>query len=133
MRILVVGTGGVGAAIAEIAASRSFFEEFVVADVDIGRAERAVAAIDDPRRFRSARVDAGDRIDVVALARELGTDVIVNACDPRMNPTIFDAAFEAGCTYIDMAAHLSQPHPSALRIGRCATGHSRCVGAGGRA
>jgi saccharopine dehydrogenase-like NADP-dependent oxidoreductase len=111
MRILVVGAGGVGAAIAEIAASRSFFEDLVLADVDVSRAERAVAAIDDPRRFRSARVDAGDRIDVVTLARELGTDVIVNACDPRMNPTIFDAAFEAGCTYIDMAAHLSQPHP----------------------
>jgi saccharopine dehydrogenase-like NADP-dependent oxidoreductase len=111
MRILVVGTGGVGAAIAEIAASRSFFEELVLADVDVARAERAVATIDDPRRFRSARIDAGDRIDVVTLAREMGTDVIVNACDPRMNPTIFDAAYEAGCTYIDMAAHLSTPDP----------------------
>jgi saccharopine dehydrogenase-like NADP-dependent oxidoreductase len=111
MRILVVGAGGVGAAIAEIAASRSFFEELVLADVDVGRAERAVGTIDDPRRFRSARIDAGDRIDVVNLARELGTDVIVNACDPRMNPTIFDAAYEAGCTYIDMACHLSTPHP----------------------
>lgn len=111
MRILVVGTGGVGAAIAEIAARRSFFEELVVADVDVSRAEHAVATIDDPRRFRSARIDAGDRIDVANLARELGTDVIVNACDPRMNPTIFDAAFDAGCTYIDMAAHLSKPHP----------------------
>jgi saccharopine dehydrogenase-like NADP-dependent oxidoreductase len=111
MRILVVGTGGVGAAIAEVAARRSFFDELVLADVDVSRAERAVAAIDDPRRFRSARVDAGDRIEVIDLARESGADVIVNACDPRMNPTIFEAAYEAGCTYIDMAAHLSTPHP----------------------
>src|SRR5258706_15679718 len=102
MRILVVGTGGVGAAIAEIAARRSFFEALVLADVDVSRAEHAVATIDDPRRFRSARIDAGDRIDVANLARELGTDVIVNACDPRMNPTIFGAAYHAGCTYIDM-------------------------------
>jgi len=38
--------------------------------------------------------------------------VIVNACDPRFNPPIFEAAFEAGCDYIDMAMHLSMPHPT---------------------
>ena len=38
-------------------------------------------------------------------------DVVVNACDPRLNPPIFDGAFAAGCTYLDMAMHLSKPHP----------------------
>ena len=36
---------------------------------------------------------------------------MVNACDPRLNPPIFAAAFDAGCHYIDMAMHLSEPHP----------------------
>jgi saccharopine dehydrogenase-like NADP-dependent oxidoreductase len=34
----------------------------------------------------------------------------VNACDPRFNPAIFRAAFDAQCTYLDMAMTLSQPH-----------------------
>jgi len=37
--------------------------------------------------------------------------VVVNACDPRLNPSIFAAAFDAGCHYIDMAMTLSEPHP----------------------
>ncbi|MEO8323941.1 MAG: saccharopine dehydrogenase C-terminal domain-containing protein, partial [Actinomycetota bacterium] len=36
---------------------------------------------------------------------------IVNACDPRFNPPIFDAALGAGVNYVDMAMHLSKPHP----------------------
>jgi glycine/D-amino acid oxidase-like deaminating enzyme len=43
MRILLVGAGGVGAAATGIAARRTFFERFVVADYDAGRAEKAVA------------------------------------------------------------------------------------------
>jgi saccharopine dehydrogenase-like NADP-dependent oxidoreductase len=39
-------------------------------------------------------------------------DVVVNACDPRMNDPIFNAAFTAGCGYIDMAMNLSLPHPT---------------------
>jgi saccharopine dehydrogenase (NAD+, L-lysine forming) len=41
MRILVVGAGGVGAAVASIAARRPFFERLVIADVDGLRAGRA--------------------------------------------------------------------------------------------
>ncbi|UTI65273.1 hypothetical protein NBH00_03445 [Paraconexibacter antarcticus] len=38
-------------------------------------------------------------------------DVILNACDPRLNPPIFAAAREAGVTYLDMAMTLSERHP----------------------
>ena len=110
MRICVVGAGGVGSAIAAIASRRSFFDHLVLADVDLARAQRAVRPLDDAR-LTAARVDASDRDSVIALANEHRADVIVNACDPRLNPPIFDAAFEAGCTYLDMAMHLSAPHP----------------------
>jgi saccharopine dehydrogenase (NAD+, L-lysine forming) len=36
---------------------------------------------------------------------------VLNACDPRLNPSIFAAAFDAECHYIDMAMTLSEPHP----------------------
>ena len=45
MRILLVGAGGVGTAMARIAARRPF-AELVIADYDLGRAQRAAAARD---------------------------------------------------------------------------------------
>ena len=35
----------------------------------------------------------------------------MNAVDPVFNEAIFDAAYEAGCNYMDMAMTLSTPHP----------------------
>ncbi len=111
MRVLVVGSGGVGAAFASIAARRDVFEQIVVADIDAGRAARAAAKAGSANVV-STKVDASDRSDIVELARSCRPDVIVNACDPRLNPPIFDAAFAAGCHYLDMAMHMSVPHPT---------------------
>ena len=110
MRILIVGSGGVGSAMAAIAHRRDFFEHVTIADLDAARAERAIAGLDDPR-FAAAAVDASSAESVATLAKAVRADVIVNACDPRLNPPIFDGAFAAGTTYLDMAMHLSQPHP----------------------
>jgi saccharopine dehydrogenase (NAD+, L-lysine forming) len=106
MRVLVVGTGGVGGAVAAIAAGRDFFERIVFADLDPARAE-AVRARDE--RFGAAQLDASDAIAIAELARAEKVDVILNATDPRFNPAIFQAAFDAGCTYLDMAMTLSVP------------------------
>ena len=95
---------------AAIAHRRDFFEHVTLADHDAGRAERAIAGLNDPR-FAAAAVDASSAESVAALAKEIRADVIVNACDPRLNPPIFDGAFAAGTTYLDMAMHLSKPHP----------------------
>jgi saccharopine dehydrogenase-like NADP-dependent oxidoreductase len=111
MRVLVVGAGGVGAAVAAIAERRDSFERIVLADIDLGRAERAVAARGESGRFAAARLDASRTADVVDVARRERIDAILNATDPRFNPQLFEAAFEARCTYLDMALTLSEPHP----------------------
>jgi saccharopine dehydrogenase-like NADP-dependent oxidoreductase len=111
MRVLVVGSGGVGAAFASIAARRDIFQQIVVADIDGDRASRAAARAGS-HRVTSTRVDASDPADIVELARTARADLIVNACDPRLNPPIFDAALQAGCHYLDMAMHMSVPHPT---------------------
>ena len=54
MRILVVGTGGVGSAFAAIAQRRTFFEHCALADYDPARPQAVVAALDDDR-FSGAR------------------------------------------------------------------------------
>ena len=110
MRILLVGAGGVGAAIAAIAARRDFFEQIVVADYDPARAEKA-AATDD--RYVAAQVDASDASSVTTLCREHGITHVMNAVDPVFNMSIFSGAFEAGADYLDMAMSLSKPHPEA--------------------
>ena len=111
MRVLVVGSGGVGGAVAPIAQRRAFFEHTTFADVDVRRAQAVVDRLDEPDRFAAAQVDASDQSALVELARETRADVVLNACDPRFNPPIFEAALEARCTYLDMAMTLSQPHP----------------------
>jgi saccharopine dehydrogenase (NAD+, L-lysine forming) len=114
MRILLIGSGGVGDAFVRIAARREFFDHLVVADYDVARSERAVAAVRErdaaETRFVSARVDASDAGAVEALAREHGATHVVNAVDPRFVMPIFDGAFAAGADYLDMAMSLSHPH-----------------------
>ena len=110
MRILLVGAGGVGAAFAAIAARRDFFELMVVSDYDLSRAERS-AAVDD--RFVAAQVDASSAESVTALARQHGCTHVMNAVDPRFVMPIFNAAYDAEATYLDMAMSLSRPHPEA--------------------
>jgi saccharopine dehydrogenase-like NADP-dependent oxidoreductase len=112
MRILVVGTGGVGGSVAPIAARRDFYERIVFADHDEAKARRLVDRYDGGTgRFISARVDASDPASVAAVATEHGCDAILNAVDPRFVPGVFRGAFETGATYIDMAMSLSEPHP----------------------
>ena len=110
MRILVVGTGGVGSAFAGIAARRSFFEHCALADYDPARPESLVAGLDDGR-FDANRIDASSREDVGRLIRETRADAVLNAVDPVFDMPIFDACFDARVTYLDMAMSLSQPHP----------------------
>jgi len=106
VRVLVVGTGGVGSAVAPIVARRDFFERIVFSDLDPARPRALVERLGDDR-FGAAQLDASDAAAIVELARAERCDTILNAADPRFNPPIFQAAFDAGCTYLDMAMTLS--------------------------
>ena len=110
MRILVVGAGGVGSAVAGIAARRDFFERMVVADYAADRAQAAVERLADPR-ITAARVDASDAAEVARLTREHGVTHVLNAVDPRFVLPVFNGAYGAGADYLDMAMSLSSPHP----------------------
>jgi saccharopine dehydrogenase (NAD+, L-lysine forming) len=112
MRILVIGSGGVGAAFAPIAARRDFYEHIVFADYDEGRARGVVERYGSGGgRFSAAQVDASDARAVTELCRSQGITHVLNAVDPRFVMPIFDGALEAGVTYLDMAMSLSTPHP----------------------
>ncbi len=110
MRILILGAGGVGSAAALIAARRDFPTYVLVADYDLGRAERTVATVSDPR-FAAAQLDASDQAAIEAVLREHQIDAVLGATDPRFTMPIFKAALAARVHYMDMAMSLSQPHP----------------------
>lgn len=118
MRILLIGAGGVGDAIAKIAARRDFYELLVVSDFDGQRARRTVEWIRDRHgddvaaRFASARVDASDPDVVAAVAREHRATHVMNAVEPKFVPSVFAGALAAGADYVDMAMSLSEPHPT---------------------
>ncbi|MGH3135446.1 MAG: saccharopine dehydrogenase family protein [Gaiellaceae bacterium] len=111
MRILVVGTGGVGSAFAGIAQRRSFFDHCALADYDAVRARELATGLDD-ERFSGHAIDASSKDALISLIRETHADAVLNAVDPLFNVPIFDACFDAGVTYLDMAMTLSEPHPT---------------------
>ena len=116
MRILLIGAGGVGDAVAKIAAKRDFYDLIVVSDYDQSRADATIAWIADKHgdevaaRFVSAKIDASNAAAIVELAKAHDITHIVNAVEPKFVPTIFSAAFTAGAHYLDMAMSLSEAH-----------------------
>jgi len=112
MKVLLVGVGGVGEAIAAIAKPRSWVEQIVLADYNLDRAKEVQAKFGDVKRFPVEKVDAKHQEQIENLAKKYQVDLIMNACDPSFNKPIFDAAFNYGCNYMDMAMTLSEPHPT---------------------
>ncbi|MFM1789451.1 MAG: hypothetical protein RLZZ12_800 [Actinomycetota bacterium] len=110
MKALVIGAGGVGRAIINIASRRSFISSLVIADRTLARAQEAIDRVKDPR-FSAAQVNAAELEDLRELIRNVDPDVLINAVDPRFVMPIFLACEIEGVNYIDMAMSLSRPHP----------------------
>jgi saccharopine dehydrogenase-like NADP-dependent oxidoreductase len=110
VKALVIGAGGVGSAIANIASRRQFLTEMTVADYDLKRAEAAVARTKD-ERIQAVAVDASDVEALRELIRKTKPDLVINAVDPRFVMPIFRACEVEEVNYLDMAMSLSKPHP----------------------
>ena len=111
MKVLVIGAGGVGSAIANIASRRKFITSMVLADRDIEQANSAVNRLNDSR-FISAQVDASNVESIRELIQKSKPDLVINSVDPRFVMSIFLACEDEGVNYIDMAMSLTKPHPS---------------------
>ena len=112
MKILLVGVGGVGEAITMIAKPHSWVEQIVLADYNFDRVKEVQSKLKDDKRFPAEKVDAKQKDQIEALAKKYAVDLIMNACDPIFNIPIFEAAFNYGCNYMDIAMTLSEPHPT---------------------
>lgn len=111
MRVLLIGVGTVGEAIARLSADRDWCEAMVLADYDESRARTLADALGGAPRFPAAQIDARAASAVAELARAHRVDLVMNAVDPQLVMPIFRGALEAGTHYMDMAMSLSRPHP----------------------
>ena len=93
MKVLLVGAGGVGEAIAVIARECKWLEKMVLADYNAKRTEEVQAHLGDKKRFPVEFVDANNQTSIEELSRRHKVDLIMNSVDPIFNKQIFDAAF----------------------------------------
>jgi saccharopine dehydrogenase-like NADP-dependent oxidoreductase len=102
MKVLVVGGGGgMGRGVVRNALTFDCVSEIVLAGIDIERAQRFAAALDDPR-VRAIHLDITDTPALQAAMR--ATDVVLNTAGPffRFGVPVLEAAIEAGKPYCDI-------------------------------
>src|SRR6185369_331466 len=95
MKVLLIGVGTVGEAIAKLSAGRPWLERMVLADYDLDRARRVQAQVGDTASHPAERIDASDTAAVAALARVHDVDLVMNAVDPRFLMPVFEGALAA--------------------------------------
>ncbi|HYI65668.1 MAG TPA: saccharopine dehydrogenase C-terminal domain-containing protein [Candidatus Limnocylindrales bacterium] len=111
MRVLLIGVGTVGEAIARLSGERDWLEAMVLADYDESRARTLADALGGTPRFTGVQIDARDASAITELARAHRADLVMNAVDPQFVMPIFRGALDADANYMDMAVSLSKPHP----------------------
>ncbi len=111
MKVLLVGVGGVGEAIATMAKPHPWIKQMVLCDFNLNRAQEIQKKLGDDSRFPVEQLDASNQANIENLARKYQIDLIMNAVDPLFNKQIFDAAYNTNAIYMDMAMTLSEPHP----------------------
>ena len=113
VRVLVVGTGGVGSAVAPIAARRDFFERIVFADID--RASRSRSS-SGSLTHASARPSSTRPTPTRSPRSRAPSAPTRSSTRPTRASTrrSSQAAFDAGCTYLDMAMTLSDARRTKL-------------------
>ena len=112
MRVLLIGVGTVGEAIARLAAGREWLEQMVLADYDGDRSSGVRNSIGRPEQFVAEQIDASSARAIADAVARHRADLVMNAVDPQFVMPIFEGALASGANYMDMAASLSQPHPA---------------------
>jgi saccharopine dehydrogenase-like NADP-dependent oxidoreductase len=100
MKVVVLGSGGMGQYAAQAAVNFDFVEALTVADLDAGAATRCAV-----RLGPKACAVGVDVTDAPALERLLrNSDVVLNTVGPffRFGPPVLRAAIRARCHYLDI-------------------------------
>jgi len=106
-KVLIIGAGGVGRVVTYKCAQHSdIFSEIMLASRTKAKCDAIIA---DVRRdtghahLHSARVDAENVPELVALIRSFQPDLVLHVALPYQDLTIMDACLETGVHYLDTA------------------------------
>ena len=105
-KVLIIGAGGVGTVVAnKVAQNSSIFTDIMLASRTKSKCD--VIAADVKKRtgvtIQTARVDADNVPELVALMNEFKPEIVINVALPYQDLTIMDACLEAGGNYLDTA------------------------------
>jgi saccharopine dehydrogenase (NAD+, L-lysine-forming) len=101
-KVLIIGAGGVGQVVAHKCAQvPEVFGEIMLASRTKAKCDAIAAKL--PRPIRTARVDADDVPELVALIKSFGPDLVLNVALPYQDLHIMDACLETGTHYLDTA------------------------------
>lgn len=115
MKVLLLGAGAVGESYAVLTRqadpNHEWLEKLVVADFSEDRVREVADRFGGGDRYPWEQVDASDQARIEEVIRKHQVDLVMNGCPQHFDEEIFDAAFNQGCHYIDMAMTLSEKHP----------------------
>lgn len=105
-KVLIIGAGGVGTVVVnKVAQNADIFTDILLASRTVSKCE-AIAADVKKRTgvtVQTARVDADNVPELVALLRSFQPELVINVALPYQDLTIMDACLEAGVNYLDTA------------------------------
>jgi saccharopine dehydrogenase (NAD+, L-lysine-forming) len=105
-KVLIIGAGGVGTVVAHKCALNSgVFTGIMLASRTQSKCDKIAADIKEMHNvdIQTAKVDADNVPELVALIKSFGPEMIINVALPYQDLTIMDACLETGVHYLDTA------------------------------
>ncbi len=101
-RVLIIGAGGVGSVVVHKCCQvPEVFSEIMLASRTKAKCDAIAAKVSRP--IKTARVDADQVPELVALMRDFQPELCINVALPYQDLTIMDACLECGVDYLDTA------------------------------
>lgn len=109
-RLIIIGAGGVATVAAhKVAQNLDVFSDVLIASRTLKKCNDIVSAIEEKRgkdaakHFTTAKIDAENVPEMVALFKQFKPELVMNLALPYQDLTIMDACLEYGCSYMDTA------------------------------
>lgn len=105
-KVLVIGCGGVaGVAIQKCAQNDTVFTEICIASRTVSKCEELKAKLEGKTnaKISTAKVDADNVEELVALINEVKPDVVLNLALPYQDLSIMEACLQTNVDYVDTA------------------------------
>lgn len=102
-RVLIIGAGGVGTVVAhKVAQNADTFTAIMLASRTKSKCDDIAKAIGTDK-IETARVDADNVEELVALFNRFKPDIVINVALPYQDLTIMEACLKGGVNYLDTA------------------------------